>query len=430
MTYSEILRYLYTQLPMFHRVGAAAYKADLSTTQELGKLLGNPELSYRTIHIAGTNGKGSTSHFLASILQEAGYKTGLFTSPHLKDFRERIRVNGKMIPRRQVSLFVSEHLSDFDALKPSFFEWTFALASDYFRLENVDVAVMETGMGGRLDSTNIISPVLTVITNIGMDHMQFLGNTPEAIATEKAGIIKKGIPLVVGETQDTTADVFKRTAAGADAPVAFADQRYKVVSSALTRHASPLLRAEITRNGEAFGIFWSPLSSRYQLKNLVTVLQAVEVLRQSGFRISDAHLHNGIRRVIRNTGFQGRWQILSKQPKTIVDISHNVDGIAQLMLQLESTSYRKLHFVLGVVSDKDVSAMLKLLPRQARYYFCKADIPRGLDANLLKSQAEAAGLHGESYPSVKLALQAARAACEEQDLVVVSGSAFVVAEVL
>jgi len=331
MKYKEALAYLYDQLPMFHRIGAAAYKANLDNTKALSRLLGAPELHFRTIHVAGTNGKGSTSHLLASILQEAGYKTGLFTSPHLKDFRERIRVNGKKIARKEVTRFIEQYRNTIDSVHPSYFEWIFALASHYFSNEKVDVAVIEAGMGGRLDSTNIIQPDLSIITNIGMDHTQFLGNTPEAIAEEKAGIIKPGIPVVIGETQAGPDTVFIRHSTEKKAPITFADKNIRILEAGNTLHQSPLLwldvRYEVAREATRY---YSPLSGRYQARNIRTVLEAVRVLKEAHYLISKHQIASGIRKVIRNTGLMGRWQILSHHPLTIADVGHNIDGISAI----------------------------------------------------------------------------------------------------
>jgi dihydrofolate synthase / folylpolyglutamate synthase len=429
MTYKQTLAYFYSQLPMFHRVGAAAYKADLNNTKAICKMLGNPEKRFRSIHIAGTNGKGSTSHMLASILMESGLKTGLFTSPHLKDFRERIIVNGRKIPKREVTQFIQKHRLSIAEIEPSFFEMTFGLAAWWFAQEKVEIAVIETGMGGRLDSTNVIIPELSIITNIGYDHMQFLGNTLEAIAAEKAGIIKEHIPLIIGESQPETLPIFNEFAKNKNTKLYLADQNYSFYNKSLTQHRIPLLRIDVLRNGKPFlKNVASPLSADYQLKNILTVLQSVELLRQKNFKIGDNQMKAGIRRVIKNTKLKGRWQTLSTKPLTIADIGHNADGIREVVKQLKTVRYEDLHFVLGVVNDKDVYAMLKLLPVEACYYFCKADIPRGLDAAILAKQARSHGLTGNSYPSVRLAFEAAKLAARANDLVFVGGSAFVVAE--
>jgi len=431
MTYKQTLAYLFSQLPMFHRIGAAAYKADLGNTIELCNILGNPEKGFKCIHIAGTNGKGSTSHFLASVLQESGYKTGLFTSPHLKDFRERIRINGHMISKSDVTTFVDKHKSDFNSIQPSFFEWTFALAAWYFAKEKVDIAVFETGMGGRLDSTNVVTPIISVITNIGLDHTQFLGSTLADIATEKAGIIKPGIPVVIGETNPETAAVFNSFCEKLNAEIAYADQQIVLDQSHYTRHFPPLLNADFNSVHQA-NIYklTSPLSGKYQVKNLATVLCTLEILQQSGMHFLKEKIASGIRRVIKNTGLMGRWQTISRHPLTIADIGHNPDGIREVLEQIELTPHDKLHFVLGVVNDKDVRSMLGRLPKDATYYYCKADIPRGLDAGELAKLAGELALKGNIYPSVADALKAAQQAAGTNDLVIVGGSAFVVAEVV
>lgn len=429
--YQETLDYLFQQLPMFHRVGATAYKANLDNTLALSRLLGFPERSYPTIHIAGTNGKGSTSHFIASILMEAGYKTGLFTSPHLRDFRERIRVNGRMIPKKEVTRFVDAYKDSFGRIQPSFFEWTFALASEYFRNCAVDIAVFETGMGGRLDSTNIIQPELCVITNIGLDHMQFLGDSTEAIAREKAGIIKPGIPVVIGETQTGPDKVFLDMATLHKSNIVFADQHYRVERHFLSKHLSPLLSLKVDSSSDALrGMYHSPLTGDYQLKNLITVLQSIEILQQKGYSITPKQVRSGIRKVTRNTGLEGRWQVLSAHPLTIADIGHNPDGIRQVVMQLDRINYRKLHIVLGVVHDKDSGSMLDLLPGNASYYFCKADIPRGMNSLELKAKAAETGLTGDAYLSVKQAYATAQLNAHADDCILITGSAFVVAEII
>ena len=431
MNYQQTLDYFYNQLPMFHRIGAAAYKANLDNTIAMCRLLENPERNFRSIHVAGTNGKGSTSHMLASVLMETGLKTGLFTSPHLRDFRERITINGKKIPRAIVSRFVTVNKKAFDEINPSFFEITFALAAWWFAEEKVDMSIMETGMGGRLDSTNVITPVLSIITNIAFDHTQFLGNSLGAIAGEKAGIIKQGIPVVIGETQHETLPIFKEFVKKANTTLFQADQNFSISSKAFTRHLVPLMKVIVQKNETKDSIgLTTPLAASYQLKNIITVIQAVEVLRQKHFSISDNQLRNGIRHVIRNTKLMGRWQTLSANPLTIADIGHNAAGIREVTAQLRLVKFNHLHFVIGVVNDKDVAAMLKLLPKDATYYFCKADIPRGLDAGELAEKAHTLGLKGKTYASVKHAREAARLAAEINDLVFVGGSAFVVAEVV
>lgn len=431
MNYQQTLDYLFSQLPMFQRIGTAAYKADLSNTVMLCKILGNPEKEFKSIHVAGTNGKGSTSHFLSSVLQESGYKTGLFTSPHLKDFRERIKINGKMISKSDVMTFVEQHQADFNKIKPSFFEWTFALAIWYFAKAKVDIAVLETGMGGRLDSTNVVIPLVSVITNIGLDHTQFLGTTLNAIAREKAGIIKPGIPVVIGETHEETADIFREFSKLNLSEIEFADQQIILKDSYFTRHRPPLLKAEYhsSISNESY-ILASPLAARYQLKNLATVICTIEQLQKTSFQIRKENILNGIRKVLKNTSLMGRWQTISHHPLTIADIGHNPDGIKEVLEQIALTPHKQLHFVIGVVNDKDVRTMLSKLPVHAVYYICKADIPRGLDAGELAQQANEFSLQGNTFTSVKEALKAARIAAGHDDLIIIGGSAFVVAEVV
>ncbi len=430
MNYRQTLDYLYDQLPMFHRVGAAAYKADLNNTTALCQMLGQPEKGFLSVHIAGTNGKGSTSHLLASVLQSAGYKTGLFTSPHLKDFRERIRINGKKIPKSFITSFVNQHRVQFEPIRPSFFEYTAVMAFQYFKEAKVDIAVIETGMGGRLDSTNVITPLLGVITNISKDHMAYLGNTLQKIAVEKAGIIKPAIPVVIGESQPATMEIFIQRAAEMNSPVLFADKHYKIIKDPEVKDQFFLIP------GDGIPI-QCPLKGIYQEKNLVTAYQAIQILKnqRSGngnlvFKITEEHIRAGFRNVIKLTGLQGRWQVLRQKPKVICDVGHNEAGIRSIIKQLRSESYDTLHWVFGMVNDKDTDHILNLLPQEAQYYFCKADIPRGLDANELKQKAEQSGLSGNVYPSVSIAYESALKAAGENDLVFIGGSTFVVAEVL
>ncbi|MCX6290725.1 MAG: bifunctional folylpolyglutamate synthase/dihydrofolate synthase [Bacteroidetes bacterium] len=428
MTYQQTLDYLYSQLPMFHRIGAAAYKADLDNTLAICELLHHPENKFRAIHVAGTNGKGSTSHILAAILQEAGYKTGLYTSPHLKDFRERIRINGKMIPQEKVTAFVEKYREALHGIQPSFFEWTVGLAFDYFAREKVDVAVIETGLGGRLDSTNVIVPVLSVITNIGWDHMNLLGDSLEKIASEKAGIIKEKIPVVIGESRPEMEDIFIRKAKENFSEIIFADSQLAVkdVSS-----GDEFLTLDILQGDETlFHHLQIDLTGLYQQKNILTVIQSVLMLRKNGMNISDSQIISALRKVKTMTGLAGRWQKINDHPLTICDTGHNKDGIRYILKQLELTPHRKLHFVLGMVNDKDVTGILEMLPKEAVYYFCRAAIPRALDADELKKEAGKFSLEGKSYGSVKDALQHAQAQAEEEDLIFIGGSTFVVAEVV
>ena len=428
MTYQEVLDYLYAQLPMFHRIGPAAYKADLSNTYQMMEYLGQPFQSFPSIHIAGTNGKGSTSHMLAAVLQQAGYKTGLYTSPHLLDFRERIRINGQMISQKSVIEFVNQHQHLFEQIGPSFFEWTVALAFDYFRKEQVDIAVIETGLGGRLDSTNVITPLVSVITNIGWDHASLLGDTLPKIAGEKAGIIKKNIPVVIGERQSSTDDVFFRFANAINSPIVWAEDTWKVDRQS---HNALNQQVRAARSSDHHSLTISlDLPGLYQLKNTATVLQTVDNLRQAGMNISDEHIITALSNVKQLTGFMGRWHSLSEQPLVIADVGHNEDGIKQMVKQLTSMQYEKLHLVMGVVADKDLSGILGLLPTDATYYFCAPALPRALPATTLAIRAQAANLKGDCYENVEAAVRSACSNASKNDLVLITGSTFVVAEAL
>ena len=413
---------------MYQRIGGAAYKADLNNTIELLNLLGNPHHNFKSVHIAGTNGKGSTSHMLASVFQEAGYKTGLYTSPHLRDFRERIRLNGEMIPEENVVSFIAEHKEQFEKMELSFFEMTVGMAFDYFAKEKVDIAIVEVGMGGRLDSTNLITPELSVITNIGLDHVKFLGDTMEKIAGEKAGIIKHNIPVVIGETQPETHQVFEDKAVECQSPIYFADQIFDC--NKIHIESNTVQKFDIWKNSELYlEAIDIPLMGNYQKKNLTTVICALDLLREK-FGLTDDDIREGIAKVIRNTHLMGRWQILNDDPLTIADTGHNVAGITEVVQQLAELRYDRLHFVLGMVNDKDIDHVLQLLPRNAEYYFCKADIPRGLDANILAEKAFELGLRGMVYESVRHAYQSAVNAAHFGDVVFVGGSNFIVAEVV
>ena len=405
MNYQETLDWLYAQLPMYQRVGQSAYKANLDNTYKLSTYLHHPEKAFKSIHVAGTNGKGSTSHMLASVLQEAGYKVGLYTSPHLKDFRERIRVSGEMIPKRSVSSFIKKHQIFFEANQLSFFEMTVGLAFDYFRKEKVDIAVVEVGMGGRLDSTNILIPEVSVITNIGWDHTQFLGDTLEKIAREKAGIIKEGIPVVIGETLPETKPIFQEKAKEKFAAIVFAED---------VLHP----------------FYLSDLKGSYQKMNQKTVLTTLEILKQKGWKISEKNIEKGLLDVTKNTGLQGRWQVLRTAPKVICDTAHNKEGLTIVLEQLLREKYEKLHIVLGVVNDKDLSKVLPLFPQQATYYFCAPKIPRAMPVEQLHRNANEYGLHGKNYESVKKAYKKALQAALPKDFIYIGGSTFVVAEVL
>ncbi len=404
MNYQQTLDWLFAQLPMYQQQGASAYKADLINTLLLAKHLGNPERKIKTIHVAGTNGKGSTSSMIAAVLQEAGYKVGLYTSPHLKDFRERIKINGSEIAEDFVVDFIRKNKPFFEENQLSFFEMTVGLAFDYFVKENIDVAVIEVGMGGRLDSTNIITPLVSVITNIGFDHTQFLGNTVEAIAYEKAGIIKPNIPVVIGEYTPETKPVFLAKAKECNAPIYFA-------SDLITKDYPCALLGD------------------YQIHNKKTVVQTIEILK-SHFTISEDHLKNGFLNVVKNTGLLGRWQQIHSHPKVICDTAHNSHGLKIVLQQIQKESFEDLHFVLGVVNDKDLNDILPLFPKNATYYFCKPNIFRGLDAFLLQQKALEHGLNGEVYHSVSEAYQTALKKSTKDDFIYVGGSTFVVAEIV
>lgn len=403
MTYPETIAFLFSQLPMYQRKGKAAYKADLSNTIALCKQLGNPENKFKSVHVAGTNGKGSTSHFIASMLQEAGYKVGLYTSPHLVDFRERIRINGEMISEQYVVDFVETKHSLLDGINPSFFEWTVGLAFSYFAAQKVDIAIIETGLGGRLDSTNVISPLVSIITNIGLDHTQFLGDTLPKVAAEKAGIIKSETPVIIGETQTEIKDVFEKKAKDVGAPITFADKQ------------SLLLDTRQLVN--------------YQKKNAQTASQAVVQLNCNGFKVSSLQMQLGIDRMVQNTGLRGRWEILQNKPLVVADTAHNKEGLTYTMLQVANENYSKLRIVFGMVNDKDAESVLKLLPPEATYYLCEPSIERALPVNELEKIFRNNNFLTRKFTNVKEALSTAIADSEEDDMVYVGGSTFVVADV-
>lgn len=429
MNYQQTLDYMYSQLPMFQRIGSAAYKDNLDNTIAICKLLNNPENKFKSIHVAGTNGKGSTSHMLASILQSAGYRVGLYTSPHLKDFRERIKINGELIPEQYVIDFVSTYKNDFEKIQPSFFEMTVGLAFDYFANSNIDIAVVEVGLGGRLDSTNVITPELSIITNISFDHTALLGNTLEKIAIEKAGIIKKEIPVVIGETHPETKTVFETKAK--DSSITFADQLFEAKNIRQVNSLTYFLEMDVFKNNAIYlEKLQSELLGQYQQKNIPTVLTAIEQIEKKGFSITEQHIRDGIKTVVNQTGLLGRWQILSTKPLTIADTGHNEAGIKEVLDQIRLTPHHQLHFVIGMVNDKDITTILNMLPKNAIYYFCKAAIPRALPANELAEQANSIGLIGKTYSSVKEALTVAQKTAKLGDLVFVGGSTFTVAEVV
>jgi len=415
---------------MFQRIGPAAYKADLSNTQALCKLLDHPEGTFKSIHIAGTNGKGSTSHLLASVLQAAGYKTGLYTSPHLKDFRERIRVNGKMIPKADVMAFVEAHKKQFEKIDLSFFEWTVGLAFDYFRKKKVDIAIIETGLGGRLDSTNVIIPEVSVITNISYDHMNLLGNTLEKIAKEKAGIIKPGIPVIIGETQSETARVFTAKAKSTKSPLLFADKQFAIRKWDVSDVPSPHVVCDVGGGNGYRVTLRSSLVGNYQKKNFVTVVAVLDELRRLGWNVDELAMRKGFRDVTEATGLLGRWQVLGKSPLIVADTGHNEAGMKEVLSQLKNTTFKKLHMVIGMVNDKDPGKVLALMPKKAQYYFCTFSLPRAMKGEDLKEKAKNYKLEGEAFSSVKKAVKAARNQANKDDLIFIGGSNFVVAEAL
>lgn len=416
---------------MFHRVGEAAYKNSLENTLKLDEIFGHPHRSYKTVHVAGTNGKGSVSHILAAVFQSAGYKTGLYTSPHLKDFRERIKINGQMISEQEVIEWVENYPAKNNLwnLEPSFFELTAAMAFDYFAKQEVDIAIIEVGLGGRLDSTNIITPEVSVITNIGLDHTNLLGNTLEKIAAEKAGIIKTNVPAVVGLTQYETKRVFTDTAHTKQTNLFFADQEYSASYSMLGLDGKQILNIE--RNGEmVYPEMKLDLLGFYQTRNVPAVLKTLDILIEKGWQISRENIYDGLANASKSTGLMGRWQIIGNNPLTICDTGHNEDGIRMVVEQIKNTPYKTLHFVFGVVADKNQDAVLSLLPKDAVWYFTRADIPRAMNEKELAQKAAGFGLKGESYPSVKEAFNAAKLNAGKNDLIFVGGSTFVVAEIL
>jgi len=429
MKYDQTIEFLFSQLPAYHRIGKAAYKNNLNNTIALDNYFKNPHLKYRTVHVAGTNGKGSVSHMIASVLQESGYKTGLYTSPHLKDFRERIKVNGKMISEDNVVGFVENHRDIIESVRPSFFEMTVVMAFNYFAECEVDVAVIEVGLGGRLDSTNIINPVLSVITNIGHDHMDLLGNTFEKIAVEKAGIIKRNIPVLVSETQPKTKDIFIKKAEECKSPILFADEIFSCnleQNENLTTGRKYLMTDK--SNGKQFKGM-TMLGGDYQSKNLQAVFGAFSLLKKA-FKVSEENITNGIVNVVKNTGLQGRWQILNTAPLTICDTGHNKEGLEYVLDQIRRTPKSALHIILGFVNDKDLGSVLPLFPTDAIYYFTKASVPRALNEVNLKEEAARYGLTGNSFADVMTALDSARMSAGESDLIFIGGSTFVVAEVV
>ena len=403
MNYAETIDYLFEKLPIYQRTGKIAYKADIGNIVKASEILGNPHLNFKSVHIAGTNGKGSTAHMIASILQEAGYKVGLYTSPHLKDFRERIKINGKMISKKSVVDFVQQYKIDFEKIDMSFFEFTVAMAFHYFSEKKVDIAIIETGLGGRLDSTNIIKPLVSVITNIGFDHTSLLGNTIKEIAIEKAGIIKENTPVIIGRKQKECENIFIRKAKENNSEIIFCRGETK---------------------------YQTDLKGNYQSENVRTTLFSIKEIQKQGFTISEENIKKGLMSVMKNTSLLGRWQILQKEPLIICDSAHNEDGIKKVVKQLSEIDYKKLHFILGTVNDKNIDNILTLLPKDAIYYFCQANIPRSLEKESLQTESKKHGLSGEVYNSVSQALQTAKKNAEKEDCIFVGGSTFVVAEII
>ena len=413
---------------MFQRVGAVAYKADLTNTISLCTALDNPQLKFKSIHIAGTNGKGSSSHMVAAILQSAGYKTGLYTSPHLKEFTERIKINGVEIDQEYIIDFVNRIKKEIEKIQPSFFEITVAMAFDYFAFHKVDFAVIETGLGGRLDSTNVITPIVSLITNIGYDHMDILGYTLPAIAKEKAGIIKEGIPVVISELQAEVEPVFCAKAAEVNADIVFASKIFSTKEKVNAKDSS--LTLDVYDQGEpVFSNLNPELKGDYQKKNIPGVLMSIKVLQKLGYRITTQNIQNGIENVIKLTGLKGRWQKLGESPLIICDTGHNVDGLKDVVHQIQAQNFKNLFIVLGMVKDKDISNVIRLLPREAYYFFCQATIPRALEAKFLAEKAKAAGLQGEVVQDVNKAIAAAKSKAGKEDFIFIGGSTFVVAEI-
>jgi dihydrofolate synthase/folylpolyglutamate synthase len=427
MDYQQTIDYLFSRLPMFSRIGAAAFKKDLTNTIRLCEELNDPHQKFKSIHIAGTNGKGSVSHMLAAIFQTAGYKTGLYTSPHLKDFRERIKINGEMVSEEFVTSFTGKIKPLIEEIEPSFFEITVAMAFEYFAEQKIDIAIIETGLGGRFDSTNIITPLLSVITNIGWDHMNILGDSLEKIAIEKAGIIKENVPVVVGEILPVTEKIFEQAAKEKNALLSIASEKRQAINWNWNKHE---LVVEVARPQQTdHQVYHLDLPGIYQVKNLVTVLESCSQLQRLGWNIEEPHIKKGLSEVKKLTGLHGRWEVVHLHPLIVMDVGHNEDGIKMLMEQVEVTDHDHLHIVLGLVRDKELETILSLFPKLADYYFTQAKIPRALDANLLKEKAEQYELKGEVYPDVNAAIKATLSKATKNDLVLVCGSVFLVGEV-
>ena len=425
MNYKECIEYLYNCAPLFQNIGKDAYKEGLDNTMALDKHFNHPHRKFKSIHIAGTNGKGSCSHTIASILQSAGYKVGLYTSPHLVDFRERIRINGEMIPEESVIEFVTKEKEFFEPLHPSFFELTTALAFKHFADNNIDIAVVETGLGGRLDCTNIITPELCVITNISFDHTQFLGDTIEKIAKEKAGIIKSGVPVVIGESVPESKEVFNKKAEEEQSPIIFADESDEITGFEITKMNG------IRYTSKTLGVFHGELGGEYQIKNTATIISAISELRKTGISICTENIIDGFKNVSKSTGLMGRWQTINNKPLTICDTGHNIAGISYIVNQLKNYSDKLcLRIVFGMVNDKDINGVLQIMPKDAEYYFCQAQVKRAKNSEELKACAEKYGLNGKTFATVGEAYEKAIEESDENDMVFVGGSSFVVADLL
>lgn len=427
MTYSETTDYIFSKLPMFSRVGSEAIKIGFTNILALCEKLGNPQNNCKYVHIAGTNGKGSVSHMMAAILQTAGYKTGLYTSPHLKDLRERIKINGKEITEADLVDFIGKLKPEIETIKPSFFEITVAMAFDHFANHGCDIAIIETGLGGRLDSTNIISPEISVITNIGLDHVQILGETLAEIATEKAGIIKPGTTVVIGESHPETEKVFEEFAIKNNSEIIFADRKLQVTN---WQYENEELAVEVASEHQVdHKKYHLDLTGNYQIKNLLPVIAATQVLQEKGWQIEQEHVVKGLQHAKKITGLHGRWETISHSPRIIMDVAHNPDGVQQLLNQLEITTYHNLHIVLGMVKDKDVAKVLSMLPKNAKYYFSNAHVPRAMPAGDLKEKALLNDLHGKVFDDVNDAIRTAKSMAHKDDLILIFGSVFLVGEV-
>lgn len=429
MTYTETTDFLFQQFAMYQKSGGKAYKPGLSNAEELDQYFNHPHQSYKTIHIAGTNGKGSTSHMLASILQMAGYKVGLYTSPHILDFRERIRVSGTPITEDAVVSFIKNHQTVIQQIQPSFFEITVAMAFDYFRERKVDIAIIEVGLGGRFDSTNIIQPILSIVTNIGLDHVAFLGNTLSSIAKEKAGIIKHNTPVVIGEKHQETTEVFEQIATEKQASIIWAQNEYKIpylLQTVTQRQVINVRKDEqvVYENLEL------DLLGKYQKHNLITVLAAVNEIQKQEINILEKDIYSGLKQVAKTTGLKGRWQIIGNNPLIVCDAGHNEDGVKQIVEQIKNTAHKELHIIWGMVNDKDINVILQLLPKSAHYYFTRPSIERALSEHTLMTKCQEFGLKGESYNTVTNALAAAKINMKREDFLFIGGSTFIVADCL